>query len=670
MSDGKSRKEKEEEMIHDVCDWSIRKLGLPPKEAEQSIDKCTREYTDKLREAKASCAVDSFLATSSRASQKAFKDTCNKVTMSELLNQISNLDRKGAYRLLSRETKVVDDTGNCLSPIGTDPPRYTNPFKITNEWIRILEAQILKEVEAIERESQKASNEKDKADYIWWEYERTLNPLLRARNEEVEREKQRKAAEFKTWCDQLVPPSYVKLKNNFSKSIDEENPVTSDRLGHSEAVSPLAKGTFQTPRKVPEHVSKQPTREMIEIEDKKAEPPSFSKPTDTEVDFKTKLLKRGENEGLWRIREYVFGGSRMYRTAYGIDYEIISDKTGVLMPIEAKIGKGIIFTNAECFRFQNSTAYPKEVLRLCTIITKEKDPELANIVLYWSPSFFKILPNDAFTPTPDGKAFHFSLAGLQDCISQNKENMLFFVESERAELGEYGVTYKGIPMNEAYNWLYSKIKETMRNPLEELEKEYKPCPKVIPIQTIIRGKIDKIIRSIIPKNYRPTYSADTIPYILADSSVKDKLKVEIEDDEEVFYFGGKTLSTYLRIRIKSITKKESAKYEVIQIPNYVGSSYGVKGREYIPLRAGSSHLLDILKEFYDGKQKTKFLSAEVGNFLKIPVNAVASSIWNHGEELVNNNLVIFETPPKPKPIKITLTKLCIEYITRSGRFKI
>ena len=149
----------------------------------------------------------------------------------------------------------------------------------------------------------------------------------------------------------------------------------------------------------------------------------------------------------------------------------------------------------------------------------------------------------------------------------------------------------------------------------------------------------------------------------------DNINRKLIKGKEVLYVGKKDLPTYLRRILDSLLKKENNIYHVIQVSNYKPRSYGVRGQKYILLGAGAAHLLDTFKNFYDRTKRVEFTTIELGEVLGIPVPSIAKAIWNHGNELENRELVVFKYQPKPKPITISLTKLCIEYITRTGIFK-
>jgi len=69
--------------------------------------------------------------------------------------------------------------------------------------------------------------------------------------------------------------------------------------------------------------------------------------TENERDFYEKVLLRGQNEGLWRINKFVAGGGLQERTAFGVDFIIRSQITGVILNIEYKLQTGFWITKSQ-----------------------------------------------------------------------------------------------------------------------------------------------------------------------------------------------------------------------------------------------------------------------------------------------------------------------------------
>lgn len=141
----------------------------------------------------------------------------------------------------------------------------------------------------------------------------------------------------------------------------------------------------------------------------------------------------------------------------GIQHDTVVD-------IEFKEGHLLYFTEAQKRKLQVGRDSPGYAMRLCAIVPEGERVDSALILLYWSPAFIRILPEEVWHPMiPAG--YHLSLEGIEGYVSQNLENTRFALK--RGRFGSEKAAYAPFPKQIAYDWFYEKWRKTVENPMEE-----------------------------------------------------------------------------------------------------------------------------------------------------------------------------------------------------------
>ncbi len=380
--------------------------------------------------------------------------------------------------------------------------------------------------------------------------------------------------------------------------------------------------------------------------------------TENEREFYEAVLMRGEREGLWKVMPYVAGGAKEFRTAFGIDFMIQSQETGIVLNIEYKKTPSLKLTLSQKLRFQTENDLPKQTSRLIALLQtrgRNEKKDSYRMVLYFSPAFVKILPEMAFKKTADG-AFYMSFSGIEECLNQNLDNILFTMA--RGKLGSAHAHYKSIEHNEAFEWVYEKLKGTMKNPLEEEMRHFEPGAYNRPIVEILSEKGVELIKKFIWQSYRPIFGEDLLEAIEKDIFIAKSIKTI----DSVKYIGGLTLAEWIDKRLLYMEQTDENIVR-INIEGYPISQWGLKRHNYIPLSKGASHLLDLFKIMLVKTRRTNYTSAELRTTLNIGEKILGSAIAHSGVELERKNLVKFYKRIS-HPTLINITKLGIKYIKR------
>jgi len=397
--------------------------------------------------------------------------------------------------------------------------------------------------------------------------------------------------------------------------------------------------------------------------------------TENEREFKKMTIDLGEALNLWTIDEFIGGGSRQFRTAFGLDYTIHSQDTGVQEKIEYKKenGTNICFTKAELKRFLITKDKPKEATRLCAILmSRRKNDKIAIGALYWSPKFLQILPKQAFhfnsNDIKKGTIAKLSLRGLDSFIKQNLENTLLEWEGNIAT--EF-VNYKYYRIPEIMDWFFRKIQQTMKNPLEEEKKDYEACEYIEPTEIALRGKLDEVLLEIARISYRPLYLKDFKRQLPFYPQIWREIRKDKRGGKYIF---GSELDEYLRGRLVSLQKRIK-NFIAIWIDGYKLRSWWIDRQctagKYIPLQLITSEFLDILRQMYlKTGGRAEFTTMDIGKILKISQKRLRKIVraGKGRESLEKNELIEVETVHSRKPVLYKLTKRCINYITRKDEF--
>jgi len=412
--------------------------------------------------------------------------------------------------------------------------------------------------------------------------------------------------------------------------------------------------------------------------------------TENERNFYEKVLLRGQNEGLWRINKFVAGGGLQERTAFGVDFIIRSQITGVILNIEYKLQTGFWITKSQQDRFLHSNDLPDEASRLIVLTQKTKTVDgIKEIIkdeiiwaVYLSPTFLKVLPNEAFTlhQAQRSRRAEFpservtmSIVGLEECFKQNRNNVL--ADMKRNEFGSVGARYFSMKLSEAYKWVYEKLKKTMLDPLEDEKRNFVKYKFNSDItidaegKRLIRNKLlvhtEKLIKSIIKCSYRPLFPEDLMNLLAQDEILVNHI-YQINNQRYIRFSptdGCKlALARWISQVIAQQTKTDG-ELIVIRINNYVPRQYGIKNRVYFPLKKGSSQMLDLFKRMYEETGKATFTIEEFMNRMAIKRTFIQQSLFSWKSELHENNLI--KIIKKGRKINlIQMTELCMTYIMR------
>lgn len=387
-----------------------------------------------------------------------------------------------------------------------------------------------------------------------------------------------------------------------------------------------------------------------------------TKMTPSEEEFFEKVLKRGELEGWWYIKRWASGGSRSGRTAYGIDFIIQNQQTGVEIEIEVKETASPHFTYAQRRKFLDEKDMPKTAIRLCVIHPSNTQDYVVK-VCYWSPNFFKTIPLDEerwknpsfFEDTV------FRWAGLGDCVKQNMENTLFNLIS--GDFGYWGARYELMPLENAYDWIYRKLIATIQNPLEDSNKKYVQCARVASFPDMIK----EVLMEVLNESYRPLYVSDFLP------TVQENFPEEVSPN---LYIRGEEAGGYISHQLRDIRKIDS---EVIVIPlkDYSFNLYGLKKYQefYIPLKKVTSQLLDVLKAAWMKTGDNNFTMRELSKIAKLSEEKIREWMRGGRDELIEKKLIKFY-PSRGRGTGlgktlsiIEISDKCIEYFSWKEKMK-
>jgi len=367
--------------------------------------------------------------------------------------------------------------------------------------------------------------------------------------------------------------------------------------------------------------------------------------------FLLMVLIRGELEGHWKVYRWVAGGDMTRTRAYGLDFIIQSQSTGVVILIELKSHLNIFVTESQWFQFQELDDLPKTIRRLCVFIPS-KDSNYITKVFYWSPNFFKSIPLDAFGEPTVNKERNLRLRGLGPLIEQNMYNCLF--EITAGEFGDAGVEYRPISMEEAHEWVYKKQIEDILDPSKEARRVYQAHP----LRPPLHQRVIAMLLEVLEESYRPLYVEDftqfyekAFPKYLSHN-VRGQLKTRILNTD---------ISTYTYSQLGKLDG-------VIVFTKYRVRSYGLLKyqQNYIVLSKGASNYLDILKQGWEITGKKSFTTQDL-----IPFAQNYSDFAHRGiivkfrEELEIAGLIQYSVElvdGRNRGI-VTLTDKCIKYFT-------
>lgn len=383
-----------------------------------------------------------------------------------------------------------------------------------------------------------------------------------------------------------------------------------------------------------------------------------SKPS--EERFAQEVLFRGEKEGYWVVDRFTAGGTRSERTALGIDFEIQSQETGIVIKIEYKAHVNLILTPAQCLRFFSTCDFPKSKLRLCGIVPINNNNQYASRAFYWSPKFLRSLPSDSFKDLTRAQQYgifpkEFYWRGLGPCMSQNRNYILYQLVS--GKLGDHGAQYRHIPLKEAYNWLYERLIDTITG-LEKEEQEY----SIYNLDSTVSSEIKGIILKTFQNSYRPLYTNEFEPGIQSNSPY-------------INYRSGKPfifntdLTNYIRLKLDELVT-EGSKVVCFKIPDYRWLSYGLKkwANAYIPLTRQATIILDILKLAWGTKQSAKYTAEDIATSTNSNLHYLRYILKETHRELEQAGLILYTPRRGMFASEYVLTKKCQDYFEKESNF--
>jgi hypothetical protein len=403
-----------------------------------------------------------------------------------------------------------------------------------------------------------------------------------------------------------------------------------------------------------------------------------TKLVESEQRFVNNVLERGVKEGVWDIDRFIAGGSQEQRGALGVDFVLYNVKKQGILWIEYKETSDLHFTNNQKLRFTQGYDTRWAANRFIGI-KLSRPKKLPTMILYWTPNFMRVLPDDSFRPlTSARKQFSLSMKGLDKCFKINTftelrkeysraafEDLLFnwknlsLYQLTSTRLGT-GAKLINFPIEIAYNILYEKLKVTVENVGEDITQVYKRCSIRLPTHLRMIEDIDRIILSTLTHMYRPLYTEEFIEVLQKDPTLVPFIKNGKMDGRDLPKVINMSLQRGVRggilEEIRGSKRKEIA--------------YGIKNVKYIPLTKQSSFFLDDLgliliepNEVTTIKEIVKATSQKFGT-------VEARWIKMAKIELVNSGLIGFEIGRARKPTLIWLTDRGFNYIHRLGEFEI
>ena len=378
--------------------------------------------------------------------------------------------------------------------------------------------------------------------------------------------------------------------------------------------------------------------------------------TEFEREFAYAVLFRGEREGLWVIDKMRAGGDRAVRGIAGLDFILWVQNPPLAFLIEFKRGSSLHFTRDQWNHFRMSRPLTARISRLVLIVTPDKKKDVFTRAFYWSPQFFRTLPEEMFGRREDFGVRYLRWRGSTKCIKRNRENA--FYEMERGILGGVQAVYKFFPLEVAYNWFYEKLKKTLSDPQEAAQKVYKPCS----LETIpLKDRVYTILLNLINSSYRPIFPEDAIP--IQRNKIADVMSKKGKTD----YILNMTASSYNERRLLELSREPKTGITAFQIGGV--KSYGlVKWMEnYIFLPKAESWFLDILYDTWKKTKRSEFTGRDVIIKTGGDLNAFRRALKKvqFRKILQQKGLVEFEVRA-PKPTFIKITDKAINYFSRIG----
>ncbi|NVM55019.1 MAG: hypothetical protein HWN66_15040 [Candidatus Helarchaeota archaeon] len=401
-----------------------------------------------------------------------------------------------------------------------------------------------------------------------------------------------------------------------------------------------------------------------------------------EKKFAEIVLKRGEDEGVWKVDRFIAGGGREQRSVVGADFLLYNPRGGALW-IEFKEMREFTFTNAQKIRFLKSEDNLWVTTRFCGVKLSYSNPHKATMICYWTPNFMRALSKSFHKKgiTLRGKnytIYEFRFQGLDDYINQNSFTELYedysgnvldkllgqscnlnIFKIVKGKLGFVGSWFESFDKELVYKVLFEKLKWTISHPTEDKQQKYElskiKIPKWWKKKDYLERKIERRIRS----SYRPLYVSE-ITESFEDDPILNPIKVG-----KILYLENEELEKIVRLALLRGVKV--GKYKKFSITGYLRNSYGLTGVSYIPLTFKSSIFFDALglTIFSPGKETTMREMAEVTGW---KFNRIKYQWIRHaGDELMQKNLIKFRRASK---IFFKLLKKGYNYFHRLKDFEI
>lgn len=412
-------------------------------------------------------------------------------------------------------------------------------------------------------------------------------------------------------------------------------------------------------------------------------------PTENEQPFIDEVLEVGMKKGWWAVDRFIVGGSLAARTVYGADFLIYNMGGGALW-LEYKHSDSLILTNAQLSRFLHSIDTSYVATRLCGAVSS-KGSEGNKIVVYWTPKFIASLPQESITPLGDRQHYiHFG--GLEACIRDHtftrwqKESTvneltkmpnLTIFRMLGGWIGSFGAKYDRIPQDATFKILLEKLRYTITHLDEDAYNFYPPCKIIVPEERLARQRIDERLEQLVGDAYRPLYVVDVVKILERDQAIFPALTFV----NNIAYIGRTDLAT-----IVSQSCQKGVR-EGVFVPFVFDSretSYGLWGRNYIPLSRNGSFLLDGVKavmqkrfavtskfELANLLRKGKSCTSlgEIHQITGVARDTLLKRLYGSREELeVKKLFEIHKEIKRPPSWILCLTEMGINYITRTEQF--
>jgi hypothetical protein len=398
----------------------------------------------------------------------------------------------------------------------------------------------------------------------------------------------------------------------------------------------------------------------------------------------------------WRVDRFIAGGSLSERSVIGADF-LIHHLEGGSVWVEFKRHNKFSFTHSQHYRFKTSFDDNAVATRFVGLITVQKRgfKDYNNHVHYWTPAFYRVIPDKSFVLEKRKKGSKFkpkyalNLTGLDKCIRKNvytlqrnsDESIVPLKPIEKDAILQtpnfsiFNLTkgslfrkaeYENISNEDAFKIIAMKLRQTVNNRAEDRawqEKRPYISYEVVKItREEMRPALKQSISKIIQNSHRPLFPQE-ITNIVGD--LPEYSKFCVEDEKNIKFVQEKEKIIPLRTIVK-LTMELMLREGVLLRTKAKGDrayQYYLKGRIPIPLKLASSRYLDYLRQYImirlnqsgnhiqkttpQIKQivKTFFPTSnpELAKFLQIDYNSLRGTFEKqYRDELIQNGLITIQ----------------------------